>query len=232
MKLRPLVVLAIVALVWLAGCATVSFKRGAGPGGAKADEDACRATTTSPEAYADCLRERGWMVSTPGSGSATAVAPAEEPEPAAAPAKQPAPAAAPAAKPAPADDGYVPAPAAPGKTERSTSPPAVSGSSSSKGSAVTTTPPADQAPSTKPASTAVAPSKKPVDPTAKVTVSSWWKMGGTNADLDAAVKACVDELGPAHQPNIGPTEVTIALRDCLRAKKWFAVGGTGGVGAK
>jgi hypothetical protein len=61
-------------------------------------------------------------------------------------------------------------------------------------------------------------------------VSSWWKLGGTNADLDRAVAACVDELGAAHRPNVGPTEVTVALRDCLRAKKWLPVGGDGGLG--
>lgn len=225
MKLRPLVVLAIVALVWLAGCATVSFKRGAGPGAAKADEDTCRATTTSPEDYADCLRNHGWMVNTPG----IAAEPASEPAPAtdgAAPAKSAAPdagvtppTAVPAAKSAPH------AATAPSATETVTPAPARSGSAGAPAAG------SDTPPATKPTAAAAPPAAKPLDPMTKVTVSSWWKMGGTNAQLDAAVKACVDELGPAHQPNVGPTEVTIALRDCLREKKWFAVGGTGGIGA-
>ena len=77
---------------------------------------------------------------------------------------------------------------------------------------------------------APSPAKK-LDPMSKVTVSSWWKLGGTNADLDRAVAACVDELGEAHRPN-GLTEVTVGLRDCLRDKKWFPVGGTGGLGKR
>jgi hypothetical protein len=213
MKLRPLVILSIIALALLAGCATVTFKRGAGPGNAKADEDACRATSTSEEAYADCLRERGWMVSTPGHAAETAAEPEAAPAPVAPPA-------------APA-----PAPAAPAKP---TAPP------TSKPSAATAPPapaaPAAAAPSSgtaKPAAAvpapAATPGKKPLDPMTKVAVSSWWKLGGTNADLDRAVTTCVDELGAAHKPNAGPTEVTVALRDCLRKQKWFPVGGTGGI---
>lgn len=202
MKIRPLV-LACIALVGVTGCATVSFKRGAGPGNAKADEDACRATTTSPEAYGDCLRERGWMVSTPGTATEepAALAPAAPaPPPAAlpAPVKSPSSAAKPGASAAPV------APVAPEPSPRATG----------KSAAAAAAPPAE----------------KPLDPMTKVTVSSWWKMGGTNDDLARAVSECVAELGPAHEPNVGPTQVTIGLRDCLRGKKWFAVGGTGGVG--
>lgn len=228
MKLRPLVVLAIVALVWLAGCATVSFKRGAGPGAAKADEDACRATTASPEDYADCLRNHGWMVNTPGVAAEPASAPA--PAPGAPPAQgAPAdagltpPAAVPAAKPAP-HSATAPGPSGTAKPTT-----AISGEPAAPPTAPPETAPAAKA--STPAAAVAPPAAKPLDPMTKVTVSSWWKMGGTNAQLDAAVKACVDELGPAHQPNVGPTEVTIALRDCLREKKWFAVGGTGGIGA-
>lgn len=226
MKLRPLVVLAIVALVWLTGCATVSFKRGAGPGTAKADEDACRATTASPEDYADCLRKHGWMVSTPG----VAAEPAREAAPTAAGAP---------AQPAPADAGLTPPATPPAKAAPHAAPPpgttesAKPAAAKAGGGATAPATPPETVPAAKtttPTATAP-PAAKPLDPMAKVTVSSWWKMGGTNAELDAAVKACVDELGPAHQPNVGPTEVTVALRDCLREKKWFAVGGTGGIGA-
>jgi uncharacterized protein YceK len=217
MTLRPLIVLSIVALLLFTGCATVSFKRGAGPGNAKADEDACRASSTSAEAYADCLRQRGWMVSTPGRAAEPAVAP----EPASA-----APVAPATTKPSSAVD------AAPHGA-----PPTHGGP---RGGAPIVEPTPGSAGKPDPARTsrsaaAPAPIPSPVkklDPMTKVTVSSWWKMGGTNADLDAAVKACVDELGPAHAPNTGPTEVTVALRECLRGKKWFAVGGTGGIGAE
>ncbi len=218
MKLRPLVILSIVGLVLLAGCATVSFKRGAGPGNAKADEDACRATSASADAYAACLRERGWMVRTPGTAEEAA---APEPEPEPKPAVEVPPAA--PARPAPAADAPKPAAA-------TTKPPATSPASAAPVAPATTggAKPVGSVPAQPMAPAA----KKPLDPLTKLTVSSWWKLGGTTADLERAVAACVDELGAAHQPNVGPTEVTVALRDCLRGKKWFPVGGTGGTGAR
>jgi hypothetical protein len=65
---------------------------------------------------------------------------------------------------------------------------------------------------------------QPSDPLAKVSVASWWKLGGTPADLDRAIGACVGELGPAHRPSPNNTEVTAGLRACLRKAGWFAIG--------
>ena len=58
----------VLSLALLAGCATVTFKRGASPGAMAAAEHACRSTSTDESAYAECLRERGWYVT--GTGAA------------------------------------------------------------------------------------------------------------------------------------------------------------------
>jgi hypothetical protein len=222
MSIRPLVVFAIVALLLATGCATVTFKRGAGPGGAKADEDACRASSETQAAYVACLRERGWMVG--GKGA--------EPAPRA---KSAAPVTAPAAPPARPSAPAQPAPTGAPVQAKEMTPPAESPGRAPSGATETVPPPAETKPA-KPAPPAragypdaeePAAEEAPLDPDTKINVSSWWKLGGTGADLDRAVAACVDELGAAHRPNRAVTEVTVALKDCLRAKKWFAVGGTG-----
>lgn len=191
--LRPWAVLACAVL---AGCATMTFKRGAGPGAAQSDEDACRKTSSSEAAYAECLRARGWSVSVPGERTA----PAADTEPS-------------------ATAPHVPAPAAPG------TPAAAHHEKPASAAAGTTAPRPAAAASSAAASTPPAPPKP--SPTTLVTVSSWWKLGGNGGDLDAAVAACVDQLGPTHRPAHGPTEVTVALRDCLRGKSWFPMGGSG-----
>lgn len=204
MSVRPLVVLAIVALLLATGCATVTFKPGAGPGSAKADEDACRAASETQAAYVACLRERGWMVG----GKAAESAPTKR--------AASAPAAQPTAVPAKPSTTAQPAPAAAPAKSKETTPPA-------------DTKPATPAPPTRagyPDAAEPAAEEAPLDPNTRINVSSWWKLGGTAADLDRAVAACVDELGAAHKPNAAVTEVTVALKDCLRAKKWIAVGGT------
>jgi hypothetical protein len=214
MKIRPLVIVAILGLMWLAGCATVTFKRGAGPGGAKADEDACRATSASQAAYVECLRARGWMVAGKGVG----------PQPAtAAPTK---PATPPAAAAAPV------APVAPKPTTSSTAKPATAPATKPAMTAPAAVKPEAAAPEVAHPGAALAPEPTPaedapLDPKTRINVSSWWKLGGTAAELDRAMAACEQELGADHKASAGGTEVTVALKDCLRAKKWFAVGGTG-----
>jgi hypothetical protein len=240
MTVRPLVVLAMVALLLATGCATVTFKRGAGPGGAKADEDACRASSESQAVYVACLRERGWMVGGQGAEPAPRKAAAPTagesadpvPQPSAAPAKpstpaQPAPAGAPAKSKTmtPPAEGPGRAPSGEPETLR----PGAGGTPETVPAPPAETKPTKPAPPTRAGyPDADAPAEEaPLDPDTKINVSSWWKLGGTAADLDRAVAACVDELGAAHKPNPGITEVTVALKDCLRAKKWIAVGGTG-----
>ena len=71
-KIRPgsdvsrwaaLAALLVLSAVSLAGCAGATFKRGASPGSIAADERACREKTATEEEYADCMRERGYVVS-------------------------------------------------------------------------------------------------------------------------------------------------------------------------
>ena len=243
MSLRPLLILAGVALLVATGCATVTFKAGAGPGGAKADEDACRASSATQAAYVACLRERGWMVG----GKAAEAAPRKAASPASATPADPAPhATAAPAKPSPPAQ---PAPAGAPAQSKAITPPAEGPGRAPSGepdtlrpgaggtSETVPPPPVEAAPakSTPPARAGYPDPKEPaaeeapLDPNTKINVSSWWKLGGTAADLDRAVAACVEELGAAHEPNPAVTEVTVALKDCLRAKKWIAVGGTGPV---
>lgn len=210
MRIRPLVILAIVALLLASGCATVTFKRGAGPGSMRSDEDACRATSTDETAYTECLRERGWFVAGKAAGAET---PASEPETAAEPAaaassnRASAPATAPAEAPrlTPPAETPRPAPIAAPPAPAPASAPKAAPAAAVKASA-TTAPPT------------------PADPLSKVGVGSWWKLGGTAADLDRAIATCVDTLGEAHRPSPAATLVTVGLRDCLRSAKWFPVG--------
>ncbi len=220
MKIRPLVVLAIVALLLATGCATVTFKPGAGPGGAKADEDACRASSATQAAYVACLRERGWMVGGKDAAPAGKTNAAPAAQPTVIPAK-------PSTPPQPVPAGV------PAQPEEMTPPDEGPGRAPSGQTA-----PVPPAPTKEPVHAIRAPragepapaepaEEAPLDPNARINVSSWWKLGGTAAELDRAMTACAQELGTGHTPNAGGTEVTVAMKDCLRAKKWFAVGGTG-----
>jgi hypothetical protein len=166
----------------LAGCVTVSFKRGASPDAMAADERACRDATTGEAAYVDCMRERGWFMA----GAAAAARPAETGAQAAHPAA--------GVEKSGVTIEYEPPRPAP------TAPPA----------------PADEA---KPRPTPTA-----SDPLARFTVASWWKLGGSAADLDRAIAKCVGELGELHRPPKGAAVVTAGLRDCLRRDGWYAVG--------
>lgn len=58
-----LAALLVLSAVVLAGCAGATFKRGASPDSIAADERACREKTATDEEYADCMRERGYVVS-------------------------------------------------------------------------------------------------------------------------------------------------------------------------
>jgi hypothetical protein len=64
-----------------------------------------------------------------------------------------------------------------------------------------------------------------VDPLTRVEVASWWKLGGSTADLDRAINACVAKLGDEHRPEPGATVVTTGMQDCLRAAGWRSFGG-------
>lgn len=67
--------------------------------------------------------------------------------------------------------------------------------------------------------------KPPPDPLTRFKVSSWWKMGGGAADLKTSMAACVDKLGPAHQPDMAKQLMTRSLILCLRDKGWYGLQG-------
>ncbi len=64
------------ALLMIAGCASVSFKRGASPEAMSADEEACRQAGGDEAAYVECMQKRGFYVMDPKGEGASAVAPA------------------------------------------------------------------------------------------------------------------------------------------------------------
>lgn len=67
--------------------------------------------------------------------------------------------------------------------------------------------------------------KTPPDPLDKFKVSSWWKMGGGAGDLKNSIAACVDKLGPAHQPDMEKQIMTRGLILCLKDKGWYGLQG-------
>lgn len=66
--------------------------------------------------------------------------------------------------------------------------------------------------------------KAPADPLKKVTVASWWKLGGTAGGLEADQGSCATSLGDAHRVAPNAKVVTVGMLRCLKTKGWFAVG--------
>jgi hypothetical protein len=66
------------------------------------------------------------------------------------------------------------------------------------------------------------PTKKPkvIDPLTPKMIQSWWKVGAGAADLAADQAACVETLGPAHQPDLQKRLYTQGMIECLRARGW------------
>jgi hypothetical protein len=56
-----------------------------------------------------------------------------------------------------------------------------------------------------------------------IVVRSWFKLGGTAQDFEAATKRCVAKLGAAHRPEPESHIVTPEMRDCLRDEGWRGV---------
>jgi hypothetical protein len=204
---RPVVSTVVLAL--LSGCATFSFKPGAGPDRMATDEHSCG--QAGSEGFEDCMRNLGWYISDGTVGSpplpagATPITVAEaEAAPTAAAAVPAAPKATVASVP------VVATPAA--HVTAVPTPTAVP--------AAAAPPPTAPAPAVVPA--ASLPSSVPgSEELPKVQIGSWWKLGGSAAGLDSSIKACVAKLGAPHQPTPSATVVTIAMRDCLRADGWY-----------
>jgi hypothetical protein len=64
----------------------MTFKRGATPGTMATDEDACRSTNSDEAAFAECLRQRGWLVTGAGTTAAPESTAGRAPDEASAPA--------------------------------------------------------------------------------------------------------------------------------------------------
>ncbi|HYD47549.1 MAG TPA: hypothetical protein VEB21_04345 [Terriglobales bacterium] len=71
--------MALASAVLLAGCATVSFKRGASPDVMSADERACRKQTSGEHDFRRCMRERGLYVTGSDGGSEAEARPSPVP---------------------------------------------------------------------------------------------------------------------------------------------------------
>ena len=77
----------------------------------------------------------------------------------------------------------------------------------------------DSAGNAPPGAAAIPPKKAP-DLLDKFTVSSWWKMGGSASNLQAAMDACAATLGEAHTPDATKQHVTRGLLLCMKEKGW------------
>jgi hypothetical protein len=79
--------------------------------------------------------------------------------------------------------------------------------------------------------TAVSASEKPAekktspDPLTKFNVSSWWKMGGSAAELQAATDTCVAKLGPEYAPQVEAHIYTRGLILCIKGQGWYGLQG-------
>lgn len=195
---------AVVACLLAVGCAEITFKRGASPDAMAAAERECRAATDGEDAYLGCMRERGWFAMDSKDIGKKITGGGEEPAPAPPPdtAEQVAPAA------------TIPPPAAP--SQAATAP-----TEATRAPAAATVP-ASPLPTNRPTASPTVAAQP--DPMARVEVSSWWKLGGTAAGLDAAIAACSTELGEAHRPAPGAKIFTTAMRACLRKTGWRPVG--------
>ena len=60
----------------------------------------------------------------------------------------------------------------------------------------------------------------PTSPNDTFKVSSWWKLGGGQEDMNNAKNQCVAELGDDHKPDPTTQKATRAFIKCMRTKGW------------
>lgn len=201
---RAAVIASGCALIALAGCAEVTFKRGAGPGEMQATEQACREKTATVEAYKSCLHAAGFIYAKPTGD--TALFAEDENDAGIAVASE-----------AIAEAEAASATAAPGAA------PSVTAAESSAAAPTVSVEASGRAGESLPQA-AKPQAKAPADPLKKVTVASWWKLGGTAGGLEADQATCGTSLGDAHHVAPNAKVVTVGMLRCLKTKGWFAVG--------
>jgi hypothetical protein len=182
-------------LVAVAGCAEVTFKRGAGPGEMQASEQACREKTATVEAYKACLHAAGFVYAKPSGDSALFV---ED-------------------EPTPGTEIAAAASATPSDATASAT------SAAGEGAPTVSVEPSGRAGQSL-AQAARPKANVPSDPLKQITVASWWKLGGTAGGLAADQSVCGDSLGAAHRAAANSRLVTVGMLRCLKGKGWFAVG--------
>lgn len=206
----------VIASTLVAGCASVTFKRGATPTTMAADERRCHNADPADAAFRACMREQGWFVAGGSDAASSASDRAGEHTSAMAQvidfsaptSAAPAQAAAPAASPTMSTQSQALAtsPAATTATPRQRQLPV----------AAVVSAPSTPAADADPASADVAPTL--------VSVTSWWKFGGTAGGLDVDIEACSAKLGNGHRPAPAATRVTREMGACLRESGWYALG--------
>lgn len=217
--LASTLVMLVIASALTAGCASVTFKRGATPSTMAADESRCRKADPADSAFRACMRDKGWFVAG-GADAATSTGAfpdraGEHTSPMAKVIDFSAPTAAARAQ--------APAPATTPTLSTQSQAPATSPA------ATTATPRQRQLPVaavvSAPSSPAAAPEPAPIaaEPTL-IGVASWWKFGGTAGGLDADIAACTHKLGNGHRPAPAATLVTREMGECLREHGWYALG--------
>lgn len=207
----------VIASALVAGCSSVTFKRGATPTTMATDERRCRKENPADGAFRACMRDQGWFVA--GGADATPTPASDRTGEHTSPLAR-------------VIDFSAPIPAAPAQAPTPATTPTMSTQSQAPATspaATTATPRQRQLPVaavvSAPSSPAAAPEPAPTatEP-ALIGVASWWKFGGTAGGLDADIAACTRKLGNAHRPAPAATLVTREMGACLREHGWYALG--------
>ncbi len=74
--------LGVLLAIAVGGCTAAAFKPGASGEAMSADSRVCHNSSTNDASYLQCMRDRGWMVSTPGAAAPSQESPSQAPAPA------------------------------------------------------------------------------------------------------------------------------------------------------
>lgn len=195
---KRLIIIAL-AIIEVA-CGEVSYKRGASVRDIESAHKACRGVPES--AFSDCLQKQGWEVQKFDDSELFAETSVTDNR------------GTPPAKHEKTMEEELQETAQPrNSVERAT--PATATSKTQSETSV-----ADTKPTPSPM---VKPAPAPVDPLKTYKINSWWKFGGTPAQLKADQTSCVTTLGEAHQPDMATQTYTRGLIECLHKNGWKAL---------